>query len=113
MSKPISPIRPLSPTWNSRVRTCDNLLGRISFIWPALHSAQRDGGELRTLNPQPSTRLYFRVSFGIPSPYFDHWAVYRQHEVTLLRGNEVPLRSVISPVIQAVVASMRPRIPKK
>jgi hypothetical protein len=75
----------MTPTWNDRVLTCDGLTGRISFIWPALHSAQRDGGEVHQSNPSiHQSAFYYRVSFGIPSPYLDHWAVYRQHEVTLL-----------------------------
>jgi hypothetical protein len=83
---------PRLPTWQDRVRTCDNLLGRISFVWE--------------LHP-PCSRVYFRVSFGIPSPYFDHWAVYRQHEVTVITALDAAPE-----VKKSVVASMRPKIPK-
>lgn len=61
------------PTWNSRVRTCDGLTGRISFVW-RVHQPS-------TINHQ---RFYYRVSFPPGSPYFDDWTVYRQFEVTLI-----------------------------
>jgi hypothetical protein len=87
--------QPSTATWNNRVRTCDNLLGRISFVWPVAQTSRS------------VCRVYFRVSFGIPSPYFDHWAVYRQHEVTIITALDA------NPEIKkSVVDSMRPKIPK-
>jgi hypothetical protein len=92
-----NPTNPRLPTWQDRVRTCDNLLGRISFVWEVRVSRFKVQG----------SKFYFRVSFGIPSPYFDHWAVYRQHEVTVITALDAAPE-----VKKSIVNSMRPKIPK-
>jgi hypothetical protein len=106
------------PAWNSRVRTCDNLIGRINFIWKVKGAPASGPARPSTLNlhpvelqpvfhgARPST--YFRVSFGIPSPYFDHWAVYRQHEVTVITALDAD-----PAVKKSIVNSLRPKIPKR
>jgi hypothetical protein len=48
------------------------------------------------------------VSFGIPSPYFDHWAVYRQHEVTVITALDAD-----PAVKKSIVNSLRPKMPKR
>jgi hypothetical protein len=96
------------PTWNSRVRTCDNLIGRVSFIWKVKGAPASGPARPSTLNSQPSTRFYYRVSFGIPSPYFDHWAVYRQHEVTVITALDAD-----PAVKKSIVNSLRPKMPKR
>jgi hypothetical protein len=93
------------PAWNSRVRTCDNLIGRISFIWKIKPDAKRQNVSAFSLQP---SAFFYRVSFGIPSPYFDHWAVYRQHEVTVITALDAD-----PAVKQSIVNSLRPKIPKR
>jgi hypothetical protein len=84
----------MNPTWSSRVAVPDcPLIGRVSFVWKV---------------GQASTRtVFFRVSFPIPSPFIDDWAVYRAHEVRVVTG------LATDPVLQKrIIASMRPKIPK-
>jgi len=68
----LSPIVP--PTWNDRVTTCDNLSGRISFVWTT-----------KPNTPDAKSKTYYRISFPPGSPYFDDWAVYRESEITIIK----------------------------
>ncbi len=86
-------------TFGSRVTACDCLMtGRVNMIW-------RVSVPPSTLNPQPSTRPYYRVQFPPRSPFIGDWAVYRHGEIALfIEPPKLPNVNIVN--------LMRPQFPR-